>query len=61
MFDLLEPIVNTIGWLGSFVESISGAITAVSTLALVALTWVLAVATNAMANATSSTNAVASL
>ncbi len=61
MIELFEVIAEAIQRSIVFVEGISGTITALATLALAALTWVLARATNAMARATSSANVVASL
>lgn len=57
-FGLIAEAMRTAG---SFLESISGAVTAVATLALAMLTWVLARATNSMAKASSSANVVANL
>jgi hypothetical protein len=55
--EVTEMLFSAIG----FFEGISGTITALATIALAALTWVLARATNSMATATSSANVVASL
>jgi hypothetical protein len=59
--EVFELIAEALTAAGAFLESISGAVTAVATLALALLTWVLARATNSMARASSSANVVANL
>lgn len=60
-FDFFGPAMEALQASGRYIEGISGTITAIATLALAALTWVLARATNAMSKITSSANVVASL
>lgn len=54
-------MIEVIKSISAYVEHLSGTVTALATLALAFLTWILARATIAMAKATSSANVVASL
>ncbi len=54
-------MIEVLQAINAYLEGISGSITALATLALAFLTWILARATNAMAKATSIANVVASL
>lgn len=59
--EVWNSLVEVFGSISAFMEGVSGTITALATLALAFLTWILARATKAMAEATSSANVVASL
>ncbi len=54
-------VIDALHSASTYIEGLSGTITAIATVALAILTFVLARATNAMANATSVANVVASL